>query len=250
MKWHLVAGQAGCDYAVRHGYVAVVVDALRASTTAACMLDAGAAELLVVREVEEAFEMKNRYPHALLAGERGGLPPKGFDLGNSPREAGAVKGRRVIFTTTTGAGRLVQCWGAHAVYLGATVNATAVARAAASHDQDIVLIPAGLMSDPGFSAQEDWVAASAITLAAEELFGPLDYGEGGHRCYYWRDRIYLKGVERLFQSAPHAEKLREVGLGQDIEFCARRDCVNVAPCVAGQESPALRVTAAPFRGLG
>jgi 2-phosphosulfolactate phosphatase len=250
MKWHVIAGEKGCEYAVRHGCVAVVVDALRASTTAACMLDAGATELLVVREVEEAFEMKKRYPGALLAGERGGLPPEGFDLGNSPRQVRVVEGRPVIFTTTSGAGRLVQCWGARAVYMGATVNATAVARAAASHGTDVVLIPAGLMTDPQFSAQEDWVAASAVTLAAEHTLGRIEFGEGGHRCSYWRDRIHLEGVQCLFQSAPHAEKLREVGLGEDIAFCARTDCVNVAPCVVGRESPALRVKAAAKPALG
>ncbi len=53
--WHIVEGEAGCRFAADRSAVAVVVDALRASATAAMLLDAGATELLVVRTVSEAF---------------------------------------------------------------------------------------------------------------------------------------------------------------------------------------------------
>src|SRR5690606_22486990 len=40
----------------------------------------------------------------LLAGERGGLPPQGFDRGNSPAELMGLelRGRRLVLTTTNG----------------------------------------------------------------------------------------------------------------------------------------------------
>lgn len=226
MKCHLIEGAEGCAYAVENHCVAVVVDALRASAMAACLLDAGARELIVVREVDEAYAAKRLYPEALLAGERGGVPPIGFDLGNSPRLIGDVAERRVIFTTTTGAGRLVACWGAHAIYMGTTVNASAVAQVAASHGRDIVLIPAGLMTDPRFDAQEDWVAAAAI---AHIMGCPI--GEGADRFAHWCSRIEAEGLETLFQSAPHAEKLRRVNLDEDIPFCAALDQITSVPKV-------------------
>ena len=130
MNIHLVEGEPGCILARECGAVAVIVDALRASATAAAILEAGATEVLAVREVEEAFAARADWPDALLYGERGGLPPAGFDYGNSPTEGVFAAGRRVIFTTTTGAGRLVQAWGAGAVLMGAPTNATAAARTA------------------------------------------------------------------------------------------------------------------------
>ena len=229
MKCHLIEGAAGCDYALERQCVAVVVDALRASATAAYLLHAGATEIVVVREVEDAYAAHRVYPGALLAGERGGLPPEDFDLGNSPRQVETAAGHRVIFTTTTGAGRLVACWGAPAVYMGSTVNATAVARAAASHGRDVVLIPAGLMNDPRFDAQEDWVAATAIATMLN-----LPVGEGAEQYTKWRSRIKSEGIPRLFHSAPHAEKLREAGLGADIPFCAQLDSVGAVPLVLGR----------------
>ena len=60
MPWHFIEGEAGCRYAVEHGCVAIVVDALRASATAAMLLDAGATRILAVREVAEAREMALR----------------------------------------------------------------------------------------------------------------------------------------------------------------------------------------------
>lgn len=226
MKCHLIEGAEGCAYAVENHCVAVVVDALRASAMAAFLLDAGVAEIITVREVDEAYAARRLFPDALLAGERGGVPPLGFDLGNSPRQIGDVAERRVIFTTTTGAGRLVACWGAHAIYMGTTVNATAVAREAASHGRDVVLVPAGLMTDPGFDAQEDWVAATAI---ARILGHPA--GEGKDRFAHWSRRIDEDGIVALFESAPHAEKLRRVNLAEDIPFCAALDRTASVPKV-------------------
>ena len=224
IRWHLIEGAAGCAFARKNGLTAVVVDALRASATAAMLFDAGATEILAVREVAEARTARREWPNALLYGERGGLPPDGFDFGNSPRTVEAARGRRIIFTTTTGAGRLVDCWGAHAAYLGSTINATAVAGAAAAHDREVVLIPAGLMSDPNFDAQEDWVAATVIAMRSG-----CAIGEGRDTFAHWQRRIEQEGIETLFLSAPHAEKLRRVALDADITYCAQVDITTAVP---------------------
>lgn len=223
-RWHVVEGEAGCRFAVESGAVAVVVDALRASATAACLLDAGASPLLVVETVEQARAARAAMPGALLFGERGGLPPEGFDRGNSPRDTAGVAGRPVVFTTTTGAGRLVACWGAPAVYMGTTVNASAVVHAALRHERDVVVIPAGLATDPAFDAQEDWAAAAFLAGRSGQLLG-----EGAGRCRAWLARIDADGLPALFDAAPHAGKLRRVGLGDDVAYCARVDVCRAVP---------------------
>ena len=241
MIWHVIEGEAGCTFAREHDCVAVVVDALRASATAAMFLDAGAMELLVVREVDEAFEARRGFSDAVLAGERGGLPPDGFDLGNSPRDTAIVAERPVIFTTTTGAGRLVSCWGAAAIYMGTTVNASTVVRYAASHERDVVLIPAGLADDPEFDAQEDWVAATVIAMRASDA----SFGEGADQLSHWRNRIREVGVPMLFTTAPHAAKLRKVGLDEDIDFCAQVDVTDAVPMAVERRDSGIRCLRAP-----
>jgi len=227
VTWHLIEGEAGCTFAREHRCAAVIVDALRASATAAALLDSGAPELLVVGTVDEAFRARCEYwTDALLFGERGGLPPEGFDFGNSPADAHHAKGRRVIFTTSNGSARMLQAWGAASIHFGTTTNAAAVAELLARQSRDVVLIPAANVAVPGYDAQEDWVAAAAIAMLAG-----ANVGDG---ALYYRDTrqlIELDGVLNLFQSAPHADTLRGVGLAADIALCARMNTAHCVPTV-------------------
>ncbi len=69
------------------GAWAVVVDVLRATTCIGRAIDAGALSVRPCLTVEEARQIAQAAPvRPLLAGERGGLPIEGFDLGNSPAE--------------------------------------------------------------------------------------------------------------------------------------------------------------------
>ena len=82
----------------------VVIDVLRAFTTAAILMSRGADRLVLVTHTEEAFALKRANPDWLLAGEVDGLPIQGFDMSNSPAEAltAEVSGRVVIQRTTSG----------------------------------------------------------------------------------------------------------------------------------------------------
>ena len=82
------------------GVTAVVFDVLRATSSIITGLASGAEAIIPVRTVEEARKLKLNDSDLQLAGERGGLPPEGFDLGNSPEEFEQIKGRRVVMTTT------------------------------------------------------------------------------------------------------------------------------------------------------
>lgn len=223
-RWHIIEGEAGCVYARDNDCAAVIVDALRASATAAMMLDAGAPEILAVGSVEDAFRAKDAWPDALLFGERGGLPPEGFDFGNSPRETAAAAGKRVIFTTTNGSARLLEAWGAPEIYMASTVNGTALARTLAERKCDVVLVPASTAGDPEQDMQEDWVAAAALAMAAD-----VEIGVGAQDFRYWRQLIELDGVLKLFRAAPHARTLDDLGLEDDVTFCARRDVTTALP---------------------
>lgn len=238
--WHVIEGEAGCAFSVERRCVAIVVDALRASATAAMLLEHGATELLVARTVEDALALKEQFPNALLFGERNALPPPGFDYGNSPREARHGRGRLCIFTTTTGAGRMAACWGAARVLMGSPVNARAAARLAeaeaAAAGCDIVVIPAGLTGDPSYDAQEDWAGAAAITMEAGE---PV-MGEGAGTCRRWQALVRTEGLERLFAAAPHAANLVRAGLAGDIAFCAQRNVTAAVPAALALRPPGIR----------
>ncbi len=82
----------------------VVIDVLRAFSTASYALAAGARKIYLVSTVEEAFALKERFPDALMTGEVDGLPIEGFDYGNSPTQLvnENLAGRRLIQRTSAG----------------------------------------------------------------------------------------------------------------------------------------------------
>lgn len=82
----------------------VVIDVLRAFTTAAYAFANGAEDITLVKNIEEAFALKEAIPGAVVMGEEGGLPISGFDYGNSPTEIDMLdlSAKHVIQRTTAG----------------------------------------------------------------------------------------------------------------------------------------------------
>ena len=84
--------------------VVVVIDVIRAFTNAAFAFSRGAKEIYPVSTVEEALQFKSQIPNSLACGEVGGLPPDGFDFGNSPTQTNQLDLRGKIIVQRTGAG--------------------------------------------------------------------------------------------------------------------------------------------------
>lgn len=100
MKFHY-ANLADCHTAT--GLV-VVVDVIRAFTNAAFAFSRGAKAIYPAGTMEEALELKKQNPDALLCGEIGGLPPEGFDFGNSPTQTNTLDLHEKLIVQRTGAG--------------------------------------------------------------------------------------------------------------------------------------------------
>jgi 2-phosphosulfolactate phosphatase len=84
--------------------VVLIIDVLRAFSTAAYAFSRGAREIQLVSTVEEAIALKTQIPNAKAMGEVGGLPPEGFDFGNSPTRILEHDLTGVTLVQRTGAG--------------------------------------------------------------------------------------------------------------------------------------------------
>ena len=82
----------------------VVIDVIRAFTNAAFAFSRGAKEIYPVSGVDEALQLKAQIPNALVCGEVGGIPPEGFDFGNSPSQTNTLDLNGKIIVQRTGAG--------------------------------------------------------------------------------------------------------------------------------------------------
>ncbi len=91
--------------------VVVVIDVLRAFSNAAFAFSRGAKEIYPVGTVEEALQFKAKTPNSLVCGEVGGLPPEGFDFGNSPTQTRELDLNGKVIVQRTGAGTqgIVRC---------------------------------------------------------------------------------------------------------------------------------------------
>jgi 2-phosphosulfolactate phosphatase len=110
--------------------VVVVIDVLRAFTTAAYAFGAGASQIVLVSAVEQALALRQRWPQALVLGEVGGLPPAGFDFGNSPYVIGQqdLHGRTLILRTGAGTQGAVRAQGAAHLFAASFPCAEATVR--------------------------------------------------------------------------------------------------------------------------
>ncbi len=92
--------------------VVVVIDVIRAFTTAAFAFFKGAEKIILVKEVEDAFKLKTEHPEYLLMGEAGGgYPVEGFDFSNSPEEIANqdFKGKTLVQRTSSGTQGVIGC---------------------------------------------------------------------------------------------------------------------------------------------
>jgi 2-phosphosulfolactate phosphatase len=84
--------------------VVLIIDVLRAFTTAAYAFSRGAKEIRLVSTVEDALELKLKIKNSKVMGEVGGFPPEGFDFGNSPTRILEHDLTDIILIQRTGAG--------------------------------------------------------------------------------------------------------------------------------------------------
>lgn len=109
----------------------VAIDVLRAFSTAAYAFAAGAREILLVSTIEEAFELRQRFPDYLMMGEVNGVFIPGFNFGNSPTELSLqhLHGQGLIQRTSAGTQGIVRSQRAESLWATSFVVAGATARA-------------------------------------------------------------------------------------------------------------------------
>src|SRR5262245_55731004 len=153
------------------GGLAVAIDVLRAATTIVHALAAGCTCVRPCAEVDEAKELANgmRAGKAILAGERGGSPIVGFDLGNSPREftPQACKGATLVLTTTNGTRAILRAAEADRALVAAFVNYSAICEQIRQDTRPLHIICAG--TDGEVSLEDTLLAGALVDCLSEEM---------------------------------------------------------------------------------
>ncbi len=113
--------------------ITVIIDVLRAFSSAAFMLHLGAEKIVLLAEPQEVLALRRRAGYVAV-GEVDGMPVPGFDLGNSPSRIleaghGLFAGRAVALRSSAGVkGALVAASQSDLLLLGSYVTARATSR--------------------------------------------------------------------------------------------------------------------------
>lgn len=188
----------------------VVIDVVRAFTTAAYAFAAGASEILLTSTVEEALALRASHPRARVMGEVGGFPPPGFDYGNSPQEmlAAELAGVRLIQRTSAGTQGVVRSTSASEMLAASFVCAGATVRTIRH------LSPPGVtfvVTGIGAQVDGDEDRACAEYMAALLQDGAAD------------PTPYLARVGAAVDRAGRVHPERAAMLAADVPYCADLD---------------------------
>jgi 2-phosphosulfolactate phosphatase len=206
----------------------VVVDALRATTTAATLFSRGLLDLVAVDTIEMARDLAQR-DGRLLFGEVDGHPPAGFDFGNSPVEAAnaKVEGRSAVLFTTNGTAALCAlAESGGAVLAGSLSNASAIVEAIDEADS-VVIVCAGNNTGARF-AMEDFLAAGEIARLARDRFPAIEIGDAARLGIA---AASTGNLERRFAQSRHGKVTAARGYQADIEYAAKLDLVRAVPAM-------------------
>ena len=213
---------------------AIAVDVLRATTTIATALNAGAEAVQVFSDIEKLMQVSEEWlpEKRLRAGERGGAKVAGSDLGNSPLDCTpeVVRGRRLFISTTNGTRALQRVEAAPAVLAAAFINRQAVVQYLLSHSPETVWI-VGSGWEGSFSLEDTACAGAIAHSLLTQLNCPLDELAGNDETLaaialyrQWQDNLL-----ELFHHASHGKRLLRLNCHEDLKYCAQTDILETLP---------------------
>lgn len=193
--------------------VVVVIDVVRAFTNAAFAFSRGAKEIYPVSTVEEALKFKAEVPNSLACGEVGGIPPEGFDFGNSPTYTNTLdlNGRTLVQRTGAGTQGIVRSVKAVSMLAASLVvtNAT-ITHISKLNPHCVTFVITGQIEDG--RGDED--------LACAEYFEALLRGQKPDPAPYI-ERVY-NSRDALFHLDPNLPEFPK----SDLDYCTNIDAFD------------------------
>ena len=210
--------------------IAVIIDIFRATSSICYGIENGAEAIIPVAQVEECAAYREKGLDYLLAAERNGEVVSGFDFGNSPFSytKEKVAGKTIVLTTTNGTHALHLSIKAKKIVIGSFLNLSALCNWLKSQQQNILLVCAGWKNN--FNLEDTLFAGAVVdqlktshyqlddpSIAANDLF---DLGKNDLNLY--------------LQKTAHSERLKKLGIEEDIKFCLQVDLTTAIPVLEGE----------------
>lgn len=206
---------------------AVVIDVLRATSVIITAIRNGAARVMPVVTVEDALELSRQdMENSVLGGERKAIKIEGFDCSNSPLEftRDVVSGKNVIMTTTNGTKAINGCIEARRIFIGAIINADAVAKKISEEGVDTVFVNAGTY---GQFSIDDFICSGYMISCVLKRRKDIVLTDIAKTALYIYENN--KDIEGFIKYASHYQRIRELNLFDDLKYCIKKDIIDIVP---------------------
>jgi 2-phosphosulfolactate phosphatase len=218
------------QYKDKQNRIGVVIDVLRATSSAIVALKNGCSTFIPITTIDEAREMARKFERAkvLLGGAKRGVKVEGFDLGNSPNDykEEIVTGKTIIFTSSNGTKAMHELKGAEEVLVASFLNVSAVCNELLSLKSDVLIACSG---DFGvFSLGDAVCAGMIIDNVSEHLSGGVERSDAATvaQMVY---RFHKKDIRGMLFRSEWGQHLIGLGLSGDIDTCSEIDSAPIVP---------------------
>lgn len=211
--------------------IVIVIDVLRAFSTAAYAFSRGAKEIILVGAVDDALALKSFLPNAMAMGEVGGLRPEGFDFGNSPTHINEadLSNITMIHRTSAGTQGVVRSQGAEVMLASSFVVVNATARfVSVLAPPEVTFVITGRSYNGG---DEDIACAEYL----EELLKGNQPDQGP----------FIKRVLESRDAFPHLDPQQRGFPLSDLDFCTQIDKFDFAMPITRQDGNFIMRTVKP-----
>jgi 2-phosphosulfolactate phosphatase len=208
--------------------IVVVIDIFRATSVIVTALSNGCKEVVPYLTIEETLEEARKFDREnyILGGERRAVKIEGFDLSNSPLEytKNTVENKIVFLTTTNGTKTLTKSTSAKRIFIGAMINAKAVAQKLMKINEDVVIINAG--TNGNFS-MDDYICSGYIINEMLKYDNNLELTDISRTA----NTIYEEHTDIMsyVKQATHYLVMKSLGLDNDIEYCVKKSIIDIVP---------------------
>jgi 2-phosphosulfolactate phosphatase len=206
-------------------YLVAIVDVLRATTAFCAAFDSGVESVIPVSGLVELLEYKKK--GYLTAAERNGEKVDFADFGNSPTVflQNSLTGKDLAYSTTNGTQAIEMAKSSGSIAIASFSNLTAVCNWISEQQKNVIILCSGWKNT--FSL-EDTLCAGAIVeklLASGKFISADDASLGAQTI--WMDA--KKNLRETVKTGSHFQRLKSIGLAEDLEYCFLLDTTSVVP---------------------
>ncbi|MDD5658539.1 MAG: 2-phosphosulfolactate phosphatase [Actinomycetota bacterium] len=219
-----------CDPIISNS-VCAVIDTLRATSTIAAILESGSKRIILSKNKDEAYKLKKIFKDYLLCGEENGLPPEGFDYGNSPYEFSCLNlsGKKIIMMTTNGTVSFFKVLKSNNIFALSLLNLTAVIKqisdVAKKEAKDIFILCSG---------KKRLITYDDVYNAGVAVKYLMDFNKDE---YILSDSAYValdivknnRNVTKALEKSCSGQVLKNIGYDVDIKYSSKIDKYSVVP---------------------